>query len=76
MRRGANYATLMLRFFLVTSVKDLAKLRHRYGAHFVVVLQVNDTWFVGYMRALLRQVACMRAWLGGVDLVYAGYHDE
>lgn len=63
-------------FFLVTSVIDLAKLRHRYGEHLVVVLQVNDTWFVGYMRALLRQVACMRAWLARVDLVYVGYHDE
>lgn len=63
-------------FFLVTSAVDLGKLRHRCGDRLVVVLQVNDTWFVGYMRALLRQVACMRAWLAGVNLVYIGYHDE
>lgn len=63
-------------FFLVTSVIDLAKLRHRYGDRFLVVLQVNDTWFIGYMRRLLRQAACMRAWVASVNLVYVGYRDR
>lgn len=63
-------------FFLVTTPLDLGKLRHRHGENLVVVLHVNDTWFVGYMRTLLRQVAFMRAWLARVNLVYVGYPDE
>jgi hypothetical protein len=63
-------------FFLVTTPSDLAKLRLSYGENLVVVLHVNDTWFVTYMRELLRYVARMRARLAGVDLVYVGYDGE
>ena len=60
-------------FFLVTSEADLVKLRHRYGENLVVVLHVNDTWFVGYMRRLLLYSACLRAHSAGVALQFVDY---
>ncbi len=68
-------------FFLVTSTLDLVKLRHSQnechrGRLLVVILHVNDTWFMPYMCSLLYHVAHMRAWLAGVDLVYVGYASD
>lgn len=63
-------------FFLVTSLFNLAKLRLSYKESIIVVLHVNDAWFVGYMRKLLCYIACIRAKLTGINLLYVGYSEK
>ena len=57
-------------FFLITTVMDLIKWRRTFGKNCIVVVHVNDSWFVEYMRDLLRHVAHMRAWMADINILY------
>lgn len=57
-------------FFLITTVIDLIKWRRTFGKNCIVVVHVNDAWFVQYMRDLLRYVAHMRAWMADINILY------
>jgi apolipoprotein N-acyltransferase len=57
-------------FFLVTTVIDLITWRYTFGKNCIVTLHVNDSWFVKYMRDLLKHVAHMRAWIADINLLY------